>query len=92
MNIREVIEVGEITPQLFQLYTVTAIQEDSSYKKGLPEELVKITNNDVYINIKSPTEIHVAKINFDNRCDTYIHFYIFYENGTIVIDCVCIIT
>lgn len=87
MNIREVIEVGEITPQLFQLYTVTAIQEDSSYKKGLPEELVKITNNDVYINIKSPTEIHVAKINFDNRCDTFIHFYIFYENGTIIIDC-----
>ena len=86
MNIREVIEVGEITPQLFQLYTVTAIQEDSSYKKGLPEELVKITNNDVYINIKSPTEIHVAKINFRNNCDTFIHFYIFYENGSIIID------
>lgn len=85
MTIREELEVGKITPQIFQLYCVTAIQEAFNYQEKGKEQFENLSM-DTYIDIANQTEIHIALLGFSKNIDKFIAYRIYYEDESIIID------
>ena len=87
MNIREEIEVGKIPHQIFQLYCVNALSR--TFAITFDEQSESPYNNEVYINLLSPTQFEVwsvSKHRNDEVTSTILYRIEYVNNSTIVID------